>query len=136
MSSGKTIGIKCDETQEATSKLDEVEKIFNPAKYDTPRTPWKSVERKKRTIEENNIGTEIVIEMSLRLMGGTDKSESWGSLGSEVRDKKRWLKKKKRKQSDETKSRRVVLKNNRCIEKIRRKTTKRWNSFYNKSRIQ
>ena len=43
----------------------------------------------KRTIEENNIGTETTIEMSLILLGGTDKSESMDTLESEEhRDKK------------------------------------------------
>ena len=48
----------------------------------------------KRTIEENNTGTETMIEMSLRLLGGTDKSESMDTLESEEdRDKKgSWLK--------------------------------------------
>ena len=30
----------------------------------------------KRTIEENNIGTETTIDMSLRVLGGMEKSES------------------------------------------------------------
>ena len=43
----------------------------------------------KRTVEENNIGTETTIEMSLRLLGGMDKSESMDTLESEEdRDKK------------------------------------------------
>ena len=47
---------------------------------------------KKRTVEENNIGTETTIEMSLRLLGGTEKSESMDTLESEEdRDKKRKL---------------------------------------------
>ena len=47
---------------------------------------------KKRTVEENNIGTETTIEMSLRLLGGTEKSESMDTLESEEdRDNKRKL---------------------------------------------
>ena len=43
----------------------------------------------KRTIEENNIGTELTIEMSLRLLGGMEKGESMDTLESEEdRDKK------------------------------------------------
>ena len=34
----------------------------------------------KRTIEENNIGTETKIDMSLRLLGGTEKSELMDTL--------------------------------------------------------
>ena len=46
----------------------------------------------KRTIEENNIGTETTIVMSLRQLGGTDKSESMDTLESEEdRDNKRKL---------------------------------------------
>ena len=37
----------------------------------------------KRTIEENNIGTETTIDLSLRLLGGTDVSESMDALESE-----------------------------------------------------
>ena len=48
--------------------------------------------KKKKTVEENNIGTETMIEMSLRLLGGTDKSMSMDTLESqEERDKKRKL---------------------------------------------
>ena len=43
----------------------------------------------KRTPKEN-IGTETTIEMSLRLLGGTDKNESMDTLESEeVRDKQK-----------------------------------------------
>ena len=38
----------------------------------------------KRTTEENNIGTETTIDMSLRLLGGMDVSESM--------DAQSWLK--------------------------------------------
>ena len=33
------------------------------------------VMKEKKTREENNIGTETTIEMSLRLLGGTEKNE-------------------------------------------------------------
>ena len=43
-------------------------------------------------MEENNIGSETTIEMSLRILGGTDKSESMNTLESEEdRDKRRML---------------------------------------------
>ena len=40
----------------------------------------------KKTISENNIGTETTIEMSLTLLGGMDKSESMDTLESEEED--------------------------------------------------
>ena len=46
----------------------------------------------KKTIEENNIGTETTIVMSLRLLGGMKKSELMDTLESEEeREKKRKL---------------------------------------------
>ena len=46
----------------------------------------------KKTIEGNNIGTETTIEMSLRLLGGMEKSELMDTLESEEdREKKRKL---------------------------------------------
>ena len=34
----------------------------------------------KRTIEENNIGTETTIEMSLRLLGGTERVNGYTGI--------------------------------------------------------
>ena len=46
--------------------------------------------KKKKTTEENNIGTETTIEMSLRLLGGMEKSELMDTLESEEdREKKK-----------------------------------------------
>ena len=46
----------------------------------------------KGTIEENNIGTETTIDMSLRLLGGMEKGELMDTLESEEnREKKRKL---------------------------------------------
>ena len=46
----------------------------------------------KKTIEENNIGTETTIEMSLRLLEGMEKSELMDTLESEEdREKQRKL---------------------------------------------
>ena len=46
----------------------------------------------KKTIGENNTGTETTIEMSLRLLGGMEKSELMDTLESEEdREKKRKL---------------------------------------------
>ena len=50
------------------------------------------VMNERKTIEENNIGTETTIEMSLRLLGGMEKSELMDTLESEGdREKKRKL---------------------------------------------
>ena len=47
------------------------------------------VMNEKKTMEENNIGTETTIEMSLRLLGGMEKSELMDKLQSEQdREKK------------------------------------------------
>ena len=51
------------------------------------------VMNEKKTIEEDNIGTETTIEMSLRLLGGIEKSELMDTLESEEEEKKRsWMK--------------------------------------------
>ena len=43
----------------------------------------------EKTVEENNIGTETTIEMSLRLLRGMEKSELMDTLESEEdREKK------------------------------------------------
>ena len=48
------------------------------------------VMNEKKTKEENNIGTETTIEMSLRLLGGMEKSELMDTLESEEdREKKK-----------------------------------------------
>ena len=76
------------------SILDEVERRSAIPRSMTYIVHHGKVLNEKGTIEENNIGTETMIEMSLRLLGGTDKSESMDTLESEEdRDKRRsWLK--------------------------------------------
>ena len=44
---------------------------------------------KKNTIEESNIGAEVSIEMSLRILGGMEKGELMDTLESEKKDKKK-----------------------------------------------
>ena len=91
-SSGKTICIKCAKKQKATSILDEVERRSAILRGMTYLVRHGEVLNEKRTIEENNTGTETTIEMSLTLLGGTDNSESMDTLESEEdRDKKRKL---------------------------------------------
>ena len=82
-SSGKTISIKCDEKRKAMSILDEVERRSAIPRSMTYLVHHGKVLNEKRTIEENNIGTETTIEVSLRLLGGMDKSELMDTLESE-----------------------------------------------------
>ena len=91
-SSGKTISIKCDKKRKAMSILDEVERRSAIPRSMTYLVHHGKVLNEKRTIEENNIGRETTNEMSLRLLGGMDMSESMETLESEEdRDKKRKL---------------------------------------------
>ena len=61
------------------------------------------VMHEKKTIEENNIGTETTIGMSLRLLGGMEKSELMDTLESEEERKKRNLDEVSEGKTDETK---------------------------------
>ena len=77
--------------RKATSILDEVERSAIPQGVTYLVHHGKAL-NEKRAIEEKNIGTEATLEMSLRLLGGTDKSESMDTLESEEdRDKTRKL---------------------------------------------
>ena len=81
-SSGKTTSIKCDKKRKAVSILDEVER-----RSTIPRSMTYLVHHGK-----NNIGTETTIDMSLRLLGGMEKSELMDTLESEEdKEKKRKL---------------------------------------------
>ena len=92
MSSGKTISIKCDKKRKAMSILDEVERRSSLPRSMTYLVHHGKVLNEKRTLEENNIGTEITIDMCLRLLGGMEKSELMDTLESEEdREKKRKL---------------------------------------------
>ena len=100
----------------------------------------------KRTTEENNNGTETTIDMSLRLLGGMEKSELMDTLESEEdREKKRKLVetcegKLTRPSEDAMFLRKEIIDAlKRSDEKwkvTQGKTTKRWKSFHNKSQIQ
>ena len=79
----KTISIKCAKKQKATSISDEVERRSAIPRGMTYLVHHGKVLTEKRKIEENNIGIETTIETSLRLLGGTDKSESMDTLESE-----------------------------------------------------
>ena len=86
-SSGKTSSIKCDKKRKA-----EVEIRSTIPRSMTYLVHHGKVLNEKGTIEENNIGTETTIDMSLRLLGGMEKSELMDTLESEEhREKKRKL---------------------------------------------
>ena len=82
-SSGKTIIIKCDKKKKAMSILDEAEKRFTIPRSMTYLVHHGIVLNGKRISEENNIGTETTIYMSLRLLGRMEKSELMDTLESE-----------------------------------------------------
>ena len=96
------------------------------------------VMNEKKTIEENNIGTETTIVMSLRLLGGTEKSELMDTLESEEREKKRNLDEvSEGKLTRPSEDALFLRKEKSTFSKDQKKRTKkRWKSFYRKSRIQ
>ena len=77
---GKTISIKCDKKQQTATVSDEVERRSSIPRGMTYLVHHGKVMNEKKTIEENNIGTETTIEMSLRLLGGMGTSELMDTL--------------------------------------------------------
>ena len=74
------------------SILDEVERRSAIPRSMTNLVHHGKVLNEKSTKEENNTGTETTIDMSLRLLGGMEKSELMDTLESkEDREKKRKL---------------------------------------------
>ena len=122
------------------SILDEVERRSAIPRSMTYLVHHGKVLNEKRTTEENNIGTETTIDMSLRLLGGMEKSELMDTLESEEdREKKRsWRKRVKVKLTRPSEDAMFLEKrNNRRTQKVtQEKPTKRWKSFYKKSQIQ
>ena len=118
--------------EKTTSILDEVER-----RSAIPRNGKVLIE--DRTIEENNIGTETMIEMSLRLLGGTSRASQWIHWNQ----KKMETKKGKLAEVSEGKLARpsedALFLKQEIIDALKRseeKAKKRWKSFYKKSRIQ
>ena len=91
---GWTITIKCDKKKKAATVSDEVEIRSLIPRGMTYIVHHGKVMNENKTIEENNIGTETTIEISLRLLGGMEKSELMDTLESEEedREKKSWMK--------------------------------------------
>ena len=79
-SSGKTISIKCDKMQKA------VERNTSIPRGMTYLVPQGRVLNDKKTTEENTIGTETTIEMSVRILGGVEK---WSDGHTRIRRRKR-----------------------------------------------
>ena len=82
--SGKTISIKCDKQQ----KADTVSKKIVEMKTSIPQGVTYLVHQgkvlnDKKTTEENNLGAEATIEMSLRLLGEMEDNDMMESLESE-----------------------------------------------------
>ena len=73
--SGKTISINCDKNQKADTVSKEVEMKTSIPRGITYLDHQGKVLHDKKTMEENNIGAEATIEMSLRLLGGMDESD-------------------------------------------------------------
>ena len=73
---GKTISMKCDRKQKAATISDEVERRSSIPRGMTYLVHQGKVMNEKKTKRENNIGAETTIEMSLRLLGGTDESDT------------------------------------------------------------
>ena len=72
---GITISIKCERKQKAATVSEKVERKTSIPRGMTYLVHQGKVMSEKKTMEENNIGTETTIEMSLRLLGGMEKSE-------------------------------------------------------------
>ena len=92
-SSGKTISIKCDKEQKAATIMEKLERISSIPPGMMYLVHQGKAMNEKTTMEENNFGTETTIEMSLRLLGGMEKSELMDTHESEEdREKKRsWM---------------------------------------------
>ena len=89
---GTTISVKCDRKQKAATISDEVERRSSIPRGMTYLLHQGKMMNEKKTIEENNIGAETTIEMSLRLLGGMDESDKKDTSETEgEREKKRKL---------------------------------------------
>ena len=73
--SGKTISIKCDEKQNAATISEKVERRSSIPRRMTYFVHQGKVMKDEKTIEENNIGAETTIDMSLRLLGGMEEND-------------------------------------------------------------
>ena len=94
---GKTISIKCDGKMTAAVISGEVERRSLIPRDMTCLVHKGKVMSEKKTIKENNIEAEATLEMSLRLLGGMEKTEQMDTHETEEdREKKRKLEEEKR----------------------------------------
>ena len=70
---GKTISIKCDKQQKAATTSEKVERKTSIPRGMTYLAHQGKVLNDKNTTEENNMGAEATIEMSLSILGGMEK---------------------------------------------------------------
>ena len=72
---GETISIECDRRQNATRKMETVERKTLIPRDQLYLVNQGKVLKDKNTIEESNIEAGATIEMSLRTVGGMKKEE-------------------------------------------------------------
>ena len=125
MINGKTICIKSEGKQTAAIISDEVERRSSIPRDVTCFVHQGKVMNEKKTTEENNIGTEATLEMSLRLLGRMEKNEQMDTQETEDdRRRKKEVGGRERRKDDETKLK---------MESYSRKADEKIESFSRKS---
>ena len=87
--SGKTIIVKCDKKQRAATIAETVERRAAIPRDMTYLLNQGKVLNEKKTIEENNIGIDTTVVMSLRLLGGVEKNDTDGHTRNRGRQRKK-----------------------------------------------
>ena len=142
---GKTISIKCDKKQKAATFSDEVERRSSIPRGMTYLVHQGKVMNEKK--EENNIGAETTIEMSLRLLGGMDESDMKDTSETEEEREKKKTGSKRVKANRRERAKNQYSCKEKLIDAIRKseekmesllkeKPTRRWTNFCRQSRIQ
>ena len=103
MINGKTICIKCEGKQTAAIISDELERRSSIPRDMTYFVHQGKVMNEKKTIEENNIGTEATLEMSLRLLGRMERMNKWTHKKQKKTERKKEVGGRERRKDDETK---------------------------------
>ena len=108
--SGKTIIVRCDKKQRAETIAETVERRAAIPREMMYLVNQGKVLNEKETIEENNIGIDTTVVMSLRLLGGMEKNEPMDTQETEEdREKKKEVGGRERRKDDETKRGHGVL---------------------------
>ena len=94
---GKTISIRCGRNMTAAVISDEVERRSSIPRDMTYLVHKGKMMSEKKTIKESNIEAEATIEMSLRLLGGTETNEQMDTHETEEEREQKgsWRKEKK-----------------------------------------